>query len=150
MKYSTHKNPLAKWWRLSLYKAKKANVYIYPEWKTWIGFALWANKKGYDENTELVYHTPHPFCPSSLGKPPITPDYEYIAYEVNDPYELIVASASTAEELSEILTRMGYSYTPSSIYSSLSRNADERPPEDRLFGLAFERIDLTNYDESED
>lgn len=150
MKYSTYKNPLCDRYRGILRDIKKTGVEIYPEWTTWRGFAEWLERRGHDETYRFSYSPFNPFTPEYLGTTKrADPPFEYIAYEATDPYELIICSAPSAEELSEKLIRMGYNYTTDSIWSALSRN-EERAVEDRLFGLIFEKIDLRNYDETDE
>jgi hypothetical protein len=150
MNYSTYKNPLYNWWKSTIHRAKQKNTTVHPEWTTWFGFAKWADEHGYDENSKLKASVLNPFTPEYLGTTRCEDrDCEYIAYEASDPYELIIASASYVEELSEKLMRMGYTYTPESIMSALARNG-ERAVDDRIFGLIFEKIDLSNYNEDDE
>lgn len=150
MNFDTKNNALCTWYRSAIHRAKKKNSPIYEEWKTWIGFALWAKNHGYDENSKLHYTSNNPFTPEYLGTTRSEElDCEYIAYDSRDPYELIIASAPYIEELSEKLKRLGYDYTYESIRSALSRN-EERAVEDRVHGLIFEKIDLSNYDDTDE
>lgn len=151
MKYSTYKNPLHVWWKNVMRYAKLKNSPIYPKWRTWRGFAEWAEEHGYDEHSKFKVSTLNPFTPEYLGITRcVDRDCEYIAYEASDPYELIIASASYVDELAKIVARMGYDYTTESIISALSRNAEDRPIEDRSRGLIFEKVDLTDYDDTEE
>lgn len=149
MKYSTYKNPLYEWYKVMRWKALKNGTPIYPQWLSWYGFAVWAEANGYDENSKFHYSTRNPFTPEYFGTTRVEDrDCEYIAYEASDPYELIIASAPYIEELTTIVNRMGYEYTPESIMSALSRNANDRPIEERDRGLIFEKIDLSTYEET--
>ena len=151
MRYETTKNPLCVWYRTTLRRAKARNAEIYPEWETWVGFAKWASANGYDENSKFHYSSHNPFTPEYIHCTRYEDrDYEYIAYEATDPYELIITSASYIEELAEKLNRLGYDYDAESIRSALSRNETERPIEERDRGLIFERIDLTDYDDTDE
>ena len=147
MKYDTTNNPLCTWYRSALRRARKKSTPVCDEWKTWLGFAKWCEDHGYDENSKLHYSAHNPFGPEYIGTTRYEErDYEYIAYDAQDPYELIIASAPYIEELSEKLKRLGYDYTYESIRSALSRN-EERAVEDRIYGLIFEKVDLTDYNE---
>ena len=151
MKRSTYKNPLCDWYRAMKCFAKKKGSPIYPAWESWLGFVEWAEAQGYDENSKLSYSALNPFAPEYIGTTRVEDrDCEYIAYESSDPYELIIASAPYIDELAEIVKRLGYDYTVDSIMSALSRNANERPIEERCRGLVFEKIDLSNYNEDDE
>lgn len=151
MKYSTYKNPLYNWWKNTMRVAKSKNTYVYPDWTTWRGFAKWCEENGYDENSEFHCTTNNPVTPEYLGLTRcVDRDCEYIAYEADDPYELIVTSASYVDELAEKLKRLGYDYDAESINSALSRNTEDRPTEERSRGLIFEKIDLTDYEETDE
>ncbi len=151
MKYSTYKNPLYERYKFVRHLARKNNQYIHPEWINWYGFAKWCEDRGYDETYNFSYSPRNPFTPDYIGTTRTEDrDCEYIAYEASDPYELIIASAPYTDELSAILKRMGYDYTTESIWSALSRNEEERPIEERKRGLLFEKIDLSNYDDTDE
>lgn len=151
MKYSTYKNPLYNWWKSIRWTVKKNYQYICTDFDTWYGFAKWCEDHGYDENSKFHYSTKNPFTPDYLGTTRCEDrDCEYIAYEANDPYELPIASAPYIDELVEMVNRMGYTYTVDSIMSALSRNASDRPIEERDRGLIFEKIDLTDYDDTDE
>lgn len=151
MKRSTYKNPMCDWYRATKLYAKKNNRPIFPAWETWMGFVEWAETHGYDDNSKFHYSKFNPFAPEYILSTRVADrDCEYIAYEADDPYELIIASAPYPDELAEILNRMGYEYTSASIHSALSRNKDDRPVEDRERGLIFEKIDLSNYEEDDE
>lgn len=147
MRYRSDNNPLYSWYRSTKARVKLKKQTIYPEWITWRGFAKWCEERGYDEFTELHYTTHNPFSPEYVSS---EMRYEYIAYDSQDPYELIITSASRIDELAENLKRLGYDYTYESIKSALSRNKTERPIDDRLYGLIFEKIDLSNYNEDDE
>lgn len=135
------------WWKKKLL-AKKNNQPVYPEWETWELFSKWAKDHGYDDKTTIHTHSTLPFTPDNVTFVPFEGfrDYEYWAYRAGDPYEFPVACASDVTTLSEILKANGFDYTPASISSAISRN-EERAIDDRKYGLIFERIDLTDYDE---
>lgn len=148
MNFATKDNPLCTWYRNAKRCAIKRGSPIYEEWMNWRSFAKWCAEHGYDENSKLHYSSHNPFTPEYLGiERGLIYDCEYIAFDAKDPYELIIASAPTAIELSNILKRMGYDYDRESILSALSRNDVERPIEERERGLLFEKIDLSNYNE---
>lgn len=150
MNLSSYKNPLYTWYVASMKRATKRGVEIYPEWANWNGFIKWLHAHGYEDGCKLHYSSRNPFTPEFLGTiRSENLDYEYIAYDARDPYELIVTSAPYIDELASKLKRMGYDYTPESIRSALSRN-EERVVDERVFGLIFEKIDLSNYNEDEE
>ena len=150
MKYDTRHNNLATWYRATKRRVRQFGSPIYPEWETWRGFAKWCADHGYDENSKLHYSAHNPFTPEYLGTLRHSDqDYEFIAYDARDPYELIIASAPYIDELAEKVRRLGYSYTAESIRSALSRNK-ERVVEDRVHSLIFEKIDLSNYNEDDE
>lgn len=150
MNYSTYKNPLYVWYIGTMRRIKARGSEIYPQWATWKGFVRWLDEHGYDDNCKLHYSANNPFTPEYLGTIHHEErDCEYIAYDAHDPYELIIASAPYPDELAEKLKRMGYGYTAESIRSALTRN-EERAVEDRLFGLIFEKIDLSDYNEDDE
>lgn len=142
------KNPLAVWYRCAKRYAKNRNSPISPEFETWRGFAKWCNSQGWDENVKLHYSSFDPFTPDYVYERS-GEDYpfEYIAYDARDRYELIITSAPTVPELSNKLHNLGYEYGIREIHSSISRNKEERPIEEREWGLIFEKIDLRNYNE---
>ncbi len=151
MRYTTTNNPLSNWYRSAILRARRNNVPICKEWSTWRDFAKWCESQGYDENTRLHYSAFNPFSPEYLRcKRPRPGDYEYIAYDGRDPYELIITSASSLLELSENLKRMGYDYDCHYIATSLCRNETIRPIARRRYGLVFEKIDLSNYNEDDE
>lgn len=151
MKYEIKDNPLATWYRSTLARVRRNNSPIYPRWRTWFGFAKWAEENGYDENSELHCSALNPFTPEYLGRKRAEKyDCEYIAYSATDPYELIIASAPSIPELAEILRNNGYCYTEASIHTALSRNKTDRPIDERVKCLVFERVDLSNYNEDDE
>lgn len=151
MRYNTKDNILYSTYRKKIRRAILKNNPIFEEWTTWRKFASWLEAHGYDENISIRHHSKNPFTPEYTSFTPRethnpNEDVEFIAYKANDPCELIVASASTIPKLSAKLRRGGWSYTSASIYTALSKNG-ERDINKRKFGLIFEKVDLTNYNE---
>lgn len=148
MRTDIKRSRLVKWY----YDCKRraiANGYeVYHEWDTVVGFNEWCKKNGYTEKTKMRYVAKAPFTPENISISRYEEgDFEYIAYDSKDPYELIITSAPSIPELAEKLSRLGYDYKPSSIREALSMNKTTRPIENRVCDLVFEKIDLSTYEE---
>lgn len=150
MNYKASNNRLAKWYYNQIRRTLEKGNPIYHEWTTWRGFAKWCESQGYDENTVLYYSCNNPFAPKYVTASRYDEgDFEYIVYAADDPYELIITSASSVAELVERLHRLGYDYDAKSISTAICHNETLYPIEERERGLVFEKIDLSNYEDYE-
>lgn len=129
-------------------EAEQNGGIIFPAWKDRFTFYAWLKENGFRKGSRIIRKHNYDFTPDNLevhhsGE---NSPFEYIAYLADDPYELPIATATSAYKLSEIVRRMGYHYDAQSIFAQLVRVEDGTRNKARQRGyLCFEKVDLRDY-----